>query len=167
MTAVTDLAAQPPKTLRDGTGAGQGEPHASPGSACQITSGARPRAPARSRGRREPTGAGIGDRAGSRRRGVGRSGGDVAELAQTTEAFIAEAQKRPELGVLFTSFQTNTPRMVPLSTVVRTELTTGPADAGRSTPMTPQTITATRHLPRRQPASAGPGGIRVFAIAME
>jgi multidrug efflux pump subunit AcrB len=35
----------------------------------------------------------------------------VAELAQTTEAFIAKAQKRPELGVLFTSFQTNTPRI--------------------------------------------------------
>jgi hypothetical protein len=33
--------------------------------------------------------------------------------------------------------------------------------------MTPQTITATRPITRRQPASAGPGGIRVFTINIE
>jgi hypothetical protein len=39
--------------------------------------------------------------------------------------------------------------------------------AGRLTRMTLQTITATRPITRYRPASAGPGGIRVFAIDSE
>ncbi|MDQ3960349.1 MAG: hypothetical protein M3255_08775, partial [Pseudomonadota bacterium] len=38
---------------------------------------------------------------------------------------------------------------------------------GRSTPMTPQMITATRSITGRRPASAEPSGIRVFAIDMD